>query len=74
MKITSSTSMTSISGVMLMSLIGCDAGRALEAAEGHASALAAPARRSASIDHLAQVVGEAFELGLAAATRLPKTL
>jgi hypothetical protein len=70
MKITSSTSITSISGVMLMSLIGCDAG-ALEAAEGHGSR---GARAGSVQHHLAQVVREAFELGLAGGDPLAEEL
>src|SRR5512144_1397941 len=67
MKITSSTSMTSISGVMLMSLIGWAPGlrsRRPKAigCSAHGLGLARPA---AVDDHLAQIVREAFELGLA---------
>ena len=66
MKITSSTSMTSISGVMLMSLIGCDVG--LRSRRPKAMACCRQ-RAAASELHLAQVVREAFELGLAGGRR-----
>src|SRR3982751_4832995 len=61
MKMTSSTSMTSISGVMLMSLIGCAPGLRSR----RPKAICASAAGAAVDDHLSQVVGEAFELGLA---------
>src|SRR5687767_6638530 len=64
MKITSSTSITSISGVMLMSLIG----------DGPLVRSRRPKAMSGRLglvgDHFAQVVGEAFELGLAGADTL----
>jgi len=60
MKITSSTSITSMSGVMLMSLIGCEAG--LRSRRPNAMMRAVSGwRRAAS----RAVVGEAFEVGLA---------
>ena len=61
MKITSSTSITSISGVMLMSLIGREP--ALRSRRPNAIAQDSTALRVEH--HLAQVVREAFELGLA---------
>jgi hypothetical protein len=64
MKMTTSTSITSTSGVTLMSLMGARALGALEAAESHGSAL--PAGR-ACVQQLAQVAREAFEVGLDAA-------
>src|SRR5882724_9424643 len=69
MKITSSTSITSISGVMLMSLIG--AGRFARSRRPKAMAVWCWSARSRAVhDHLAQVVREAFEVGLARADQL----
>src|SRR5437870_10782832 len=63
MKITSSTSITSISGVMLMSLIGC--GPVVRSRRPNAISVSASGGFRRVGDHLAQVVREAFELGLA---------
>src|SRR5437868_13773745 len=60
MKITSSTSMTSMSGVMLMSLIGCAPGLRSRRPKAMDSG-----GFGGVGDHLAQVVREALELGLA---------
>src|SRR4051812_50095279 len=60
MKMTSSTSMTSMSGVMLMSLIGCAPGLRSRRPKAMDSG-----GFGGVGDHLAQVVREAFELGLA---------
>jgi hypothetical protein len=71
MKITSRTSMTSISGVMLMSLIGWAPGlrsrrpKAIDACLGGGRPVD---------DHLAQVMGESSSSASLAATRLPNTL
>src|ERR1700754_2785943 len=66
MKITSSTSITSISGVMLMSLIGADR----FTRSRRPKAIACSVRRRTVHDHLAQIVGEAFEVGFARADQL----
>src|ERR1035438_5880397 len=63
MKMTSSTSMTSMSGVMLMPRFGCP--RGLRSRRPKAMDRPASGRRRGVDDHLAQIVGEAFELGLA---------
>src|SRR5436305_5350288 len=68
MKMTSSTSITSISGVMLMSLIGCAPGLRSSRPNAMASGEGAGRRGRGALgveDHLAQVVREPFELGLA---------
>src|SRR5664279_392777 len=72
MKMTSSTSMTSMSGVMLMSLIGWAPGVRSRRPKAIAVLLGGPRRARPGVigsvvarDHLAQVVGEALELGLA---------
>src|SRR4051812_743348 len=67
MKITSSTSMTSISGVMLMSLIGCDAGvrsRRPNAMVRRWSGCGESSSGRVEL-HFTQVVREAFEIGFA---------
>src|ERR1700744_1658804 len=61
MKMTSSTSMTSISGVMLISPIGL--GRSVRSRRPKAMS-------GFRVQHLAQVVCEAFQLGLAGADLL----
>src|SRR5204862_3428682 len=63
MKMTSRTSMTSISGVMLMSLIGCAPG--LRSRRPKAIGCARPPSAALVDDHFAHVVRKAFELGLA---------
>src|SRR4051812_17276515 len=60
MKITSSTSITSISGVMLMSLIGCG-----PVVRSRRRTVIVSGSLGGVGDHFAQVVREAFELGLA---------
>ncbi len=70
MKITSSTSITSISGVMLMSLMGCDEGLRSR----RPKAMQLPQRAAASSCISRRSCAKPSNSASQAATRLPKTL